>query len=315
MELNFKGDELKIIQLTDLHLRVLDGTNAEQSTLELVSELARTEKPDIFVITGDLVFTADCLPIYRKFGRFMDDIGIPWAFCFGNHDRQFNASTAEIEEAICESKTCMYERSAEGVDGDGCYCIELKSDPERSPWVLYMFDSGDTINIDGHERTAHVRPTQISWFINKNGEITGRGGYSCTLAFMHIPLPEYREMWDTKPCFGMKLEEQCESAVNSGLLAAMQWNGSGKGVFVGHDHVNDYWGTMLGTRLCYGRGTGFDGRDADGSRRGAYSRPGVVPGARVIVVNRNNHLPFKTYIHLAGGEIIENQPEHQPEVK
>lgn len=42
-----------------------------------------------------------------------------------------------------------------------------------------------------------------------------------SLAFFHIPLPEYEEVWNTKICYGEKREEITAPRVNSGLFTAM----------------------------------------------------------------------------------------------
>ncbi len=55
---------------------------------------------------------------------------------------------------------------------------------------------------------------------------------------------------------GTRMEEACSSRINTGMFAAMKEAGDVMGVFVGHDHDNDYavmWKNIL---LAYGRYTG-----------------------------------------------------------
>lgn len=70
---------------------------------------------------------------------------------------------------------------------------------------------------------------------------------------MHIALPEYNEVWDTRICYGDKREEVCAPKINSGFFTAMLETGHTKAVFVGHDHINDYIGDLYGILLGYGR--------------------------------------------------------------
>jgi hypothetical protein len=59
------------------------------------------------------------------------------------------------------------------------------------------------------------------------------------------------------------------SIVNSGLFSAFLKMKDVKGTFVGHDHVNDYWGQFHGLQLCYGKATGYNGYGKERFQRGA----------------------------------------------
>ena len=73
-----------------------------------------------------------------------------------------------------------------------------------------------------------------------------------------------------------------------------------KGIFVGHDHSNDYMGNLHGIELCYGRTTGHR-QHQDNS---------YILGARVIQLNENEN-EFQTWIRLEDGMMKE--PEiHYP---
>jgi hypothetical protein len=78
------------------------------------------------------------------------------------------------------------------------------------------------------------------------------------LAFFHIPIPEYNAVF-TNPSMvvGEKQEIICSASVNSGLFTSLVEAGDVKATFVGHDHVNDYCGSLLGINLCYGGGIGY----------------------------------------------------------
>jgi hypothetical protein len=100
----------------------------------------------------------------------------------------------------------------------------------------------------------------------------------------------------------MKYEEICPPFVNSGFFSALHEAGDVMGTFVGHDHVNDFIGDLYGIRLAYGRATGYN----------TYGRAGMARGARVIRLTQGVRA-FRTWLHLAGGEVIHEQPLHAPE--
>ena len=79
------------------------------------------------------------------------------------------------------------------------------------------------------------------------------------ISFIHIPIPEFLDVWNQKETFGQKNELVCCSVKNTGLFSAILEQKNIKGIFVGHDHKNDYSGDLDGVMLGYGRKTGYGG--------------------------------------------------------
>lgn len=113
-----------------------------------------------------------------------------------------------------------------------------------------------------------------------------------SLVFFHIPLPEYGEVWEQGDCLGQKGEDVCAPKLNTGLFAALWETGESPGVFVGHDHLNDYVGVLHGVPLCYGRVSGYN----------TYPRDATPRGARVIRLREGTN-GFKTWLRLDDGTV------------
>jgi hypothetical protein len=100
------------------------------------------------------------------------------------------------------------------------------------------------------------------------------------MAFIHIPLPEYRNAADIEPASGSWLEGPTAPYFNSGFKSALVEEGV-LAVSCGHDHVNDY--CALSKRdagnaddanagkpelwMCYAGGSGFGGYAGYGGYR------------------------------------------------
>lgn len=84
----------------------------------------------------------------------------------------------------------------------------------------------------------------------------------------------------------------CAPALNTGMFTAMKEAGDVMGVFVGHDHDNDYAVMWHGILLAYGRYTGGNT---------VYNH--LPNGARVIVLKEGQRT-FDTWIDLAGGQQV-----------
>ena len=289
------GEKFKIAQFTDLHLDYLDDNGPEQKTLKLVRDCIRDEKPDLVVITGDLVTSEASAETIKGFSDVMTELKQPWAFVFGNHDREYGAPESVLEKILTESEYCLFEPGDSDIKGSGNYCIEIKNADNRLQWALYMLDSGDYLRTDKCNGYAHIDISQINWFKNHAKNLTAKGEYS-SLFFFHIPLCEYNEIWEKKLSNGEKNEGICSPVLNSGLFSAMVESGNAKGVFVGHDHTNDFAGELYGVKLCYGRGSGFGA-----PKRGAYGKDGYKHGARMIVLDNDC---FNTYIYFEDNTVL-----------
>ena len=139
----------------------------------------------------------------------MDRLGTPWAFVFGNHDREerFHFPAEKIEERLWQSKTCVYRHGERDVAGDGNYTVRI-FDGAKLPWVLYMIDSHSSISLEGQHPYAHIEHSQIEWYRRTRDSLLGEFGKSSSLFFFHIPLPEYV----TTICHGkMKPEDKEDS--------------------------------------------------------------------------------------------------------
>ena len=78
------------------------------------------------------------------------------------------------------------------------------------------------------------------------------------MRFFIIALPEYNQAASSESAilYGIRKEKACAPQLNSGLFAAMKEMGDVRGVFVGHDHDDDYAVSWKGILLAYGRYTG-----------------------------------------------------------
>jgi hypothetical protein len=92
---------------------------------------------------------------------------------------------------------------------------------------------------------------------------------------------------------GEKNENVGAGAFNSGLFGAVMDRGDVAGIFVGHDHVNDFTGDYFGVRLGYSANVGFgtyglEGDDKDRMR-----------GARVFRIREDVPRAFETFMVYA----------------
>ena len=302
--LKFRSDQrFKIVQFTDIHWH--NGEPADQQSAALMTQIAAAESPDLIVLTGDILAGGGCddaADSLREVVKIVEGCGIPWAAVFGNHDDEGSADRHELMAVMQDSKLSLAQPGPEEIPGVGNYLLPIQnSEEDVSTALLYFIDSGSyaPTDIDGYD---WIRREQIAWYLQESARFTAEAGPPLpALAFFHIPIPEYDEVWDFHTCYGVKYENVCAPRINTGFFAAMHEAGDVMGTFVGHEHINDFWGDLHGIRLCYGRATGYH----------TYGREGFPRGARVIQLQEGAR-QFETWLHLDDGTIIHSQPEHTP---
>ncbi|CAH1201847.1 3',5'-cyclic adenosine monophosphate phosphodiesterase CpdA [Paenibacillus plantiphilus] len=300
-----KNGTFRIVQFTDIHWQNDDP--ADWLSRDLMQEILNAEAPDLVVFTGDIIHSELCDNPAAAFAHAVSAVsesGTPWAFVFGNHDAEEGITREALMTLSGRLPGCIAQRGPSECSGVGNYSIIIggSEDCARTAAVLYLFDSGSKApqDIGG---AAWIEQDQIQWYRQQSlrYRTSKNGGAVPSLAFFHIPLPEYNDLWDFHTCYGTNLEGVGSPRINSGLFHAFWESGDVKGVFAGHDHLNDYWGYLHGISLCYGRTTGFN----------AYGRDGLARGARVIEL-REGDGEFATWLRLEGGVLVKEQPLHSP---
>ncbi|KAK3939577.1 Metallo-dependent phosphatase-like protein [Diplogelasinospora grovesii] len=210
----------KIMQLADLHLSTGVGKcrdalpldwngnhggrcDADPRTLDFVAKILEEERPDLVVLSGDQVngdTAPDAQTAIFKYAQLLIKHKVPYVSIFGNHDDEGSMSRAAQMDLI---ETLPYSLSRAGphdIDGVGNYYVEVlaRGSSGHSALTVYLLDthaySPNERKFKGYD---WIKPNQIEWFQNtaqglkkKHKEYTH---VHMDVAFIHIPLPEYRD--------------------------------------------------------------------------------------------------------------------------
>jgi hypothetical protein len=291
--LKFNNHKFKIVQFTDLHLiNSPEYKKGNDSTLELIKTIVEIEKPDLVVFTGDVVVSHKAADEWKELIQPLSDLKIPFAVTFGNHDTETDITKQQTLKILQANPYNMTSDESSAGAGVGNYTVTIKSsDDKTNKWVLYFFDSHAYPRDTTLGSYDWIKNSQVQWYRNKSAEFTHKERKILpSLAFFHIPVPEYEYLRLQNTTIGNKIETVCSPFYNSGLFVSFIEMGDVSGVFVGHDHNNDFAGVLANICLAYGRKTGYNA---------AYKEV-LERGARVIELNENQN-KFTTYIRTLSG--------------
>lgn len=322
--------DLKVVQLTDIHIGGgWMSVKKDAKALNAVAAMLTAEKPDLVILTGDMVYpvpfqagTFNNEISTRMLITLMESLGVYYTVCFGNHDSEFYATHTreEVSDLWADEslKYSIYQEGPEDVDGYGNQVIKVKNSEGIVTNAYYVFDShdytdGDVLGIQW--KYDNIHENQIEWYKNSvlaidaaNKAVNPEYPMFTSLAFFHIPLEEYGIAWNEYKDNGYNDTENVkyydgwyhESDEKSycgiypdNLFETMLELGSTKGIFCGHDHVNNASIEYKGIRLTYGMSIDYL----------AYlelNKEGAQRGCTVITLRRTAsfRFPSKTTIRI-----------------
>lgn len=262
-----KDGKFRIVQFTDTHIGNMPFTKEDQSTFALIDKVAKNIEADLAIHTGDIIWSEGVKNpdlVFQKTLEKLDSLPYPLAITFGNHDSEDNITRSQLryiyEEHISkkpEKKHCFSIEDREN------YVLEIyDQSKQKIQHAIFILDSGDypkklTKNIGTY---AWLYPEQVEWYrqvsrLYREGDQVKRH-----LIFQHIPIPEYWQAGENIISGKWNETNEAISAphINTGMFHAMIENEETWGMFVGHDHENNFDSLYHGIHLVYGCVSGYN---------------------------------------------------------
>ena len=174
---------VKILQITDTELidaaqaRTVDSLSAElkeeyarkniyANCFNYISELVDCEKPDLIILTGDIVsgIYDDNGSMWLRLIEFMDSLNIPWAPVFGGLDNESAKGGAWQRTQLTSAQNVLFKEG--NVTGNGDYTIGI-TDNGVLRRVIFMLDSN---------AGAGINSAQVEWMKSVISEVESHYG-------------------------------------------------------------------------------------------------------------------------------------------
>lgn len=280
-----EGKDCVVLQLTDT--QIIDASQARTNDrlgpseklywaknkvkyrcYNYVKKTIEETKPDLILITGDLVYgefddDGSCLVSLLE---FLDGFDIPYAPIFGNHD---NASHRGVEwqcEQLENAKNCLFKRNE--LTGNGNYTVGIKQG-DKIKRVFIMLDSHNCLI------PAGIYDDQIDWYTDVIQKIKEKEPQVKISFAMHIQPFVFKDAFakygfdnfadDFKPINIDAVKNKSETDfgyIGAGLKTIFDENYKvfesiknlgADSIFVGHQHPNSGSVVYEGIRFQYGQ--------------------------------------------------------------
>ena len=269
---NPSDDAFRIISTSDFHLE--DDYEINNKTLGIFARQIADLKPDLAVITGDVIQTKYQQIDVIRFARLMEKTGIYWTIVFGNHEVREEKGIYKwmMAKSVSMYPHCLCKIGPDNLYGYANHTINIIGANGKLRETLFLFDSGRDIrdeyrkdyNIsDDLQGYDFLKKEQIEFYENEIKTLKKKYGSFKSIMYMHIPLCEYALAFkddgnggyvpsgECEILYGSQFESVACSPVNTGMFDAILRNGSTRAVFAGHDHVNNWCALYKGVYLIY----------------------------------------------------------------
>ncbi len=233
---------------------------------ETVDRLIQKTKPNLITLTGDNAFDPFA---YLRLIRFIESYNIPWAPVMGNADHTGLVSEFWAAYQLSQAKNCLFKCGPENM-GYGNYIINI-AENGRVVHTLFMMDTHheDEMQQGSYD---HFYKEQISWYEWAVKGIAAEAGRIVpSSVFMHIPVPEYLDAWNSicnsqtgelcppydKAEFCKYQEQIGAPKFNYGFFELCKSLGSTRNMLCGHEHINCFAINYQGINLVYTMKTGY----------------------------------------------------------
>jgi len=293
IQLQFNKDgNFKIAQFTDIHWS--NNSPNCSKTIDVIKQVLAAEKPDIAILTGDIVTDTPAKEGWLRIAKIFEDTETPWTVTLGNHDEEAGITRAGVFDLIGNLPYFVGEKGPE-LSGNGNYVLPVQSyDGTKTRALLYCIDSHNKPSAYKYGHYDWIHFDQIDWYRKTSERYTAQNNNIPlpALAFFHIPILEFNNIAGKEKTLGNRGEGVASPEINSGIFCSMVEKKDVMGIFVGHDHDNDYIGIDQGIAMAFGRTSGVD----------AYGK--LERGGRIIKMYEGKN-QFDTWIRTPKGTELE----------
>lgn len=308
--LHFNADgKFRILNFSDIQ----DDETLDSRVKSFIRRAVYDARPDLIALTGDNIYGPDVASgktsvAIAEFMDIFEELGIPVAIVFGNHDDDDNISKEQQMQMYSSYSVNISYDEGSSMDGCGTYNVPIYGSTDRNKvkFNLWMFDTGSSINNAVSSQYDYMRASQLNWYVSKSNELkAANGGVPVpSIAFQHIIVNEIYDALQEVSSGGVSHngkhytlpstaspdsvlgEHPCPSSnANETEFAVLKQQGDVIAIVSGHDHKNMFVVPHQGIDLINTPAAGFYETKLPIIGTVIYSGDPATRGARIIDVD------------------------------
>ena len=184
--------DFTVLQFTDTHL-ISGTTGKDEKTLTAVHTQIEAQKPDLVVISGDMIEGSNVDPRFNKLaaieavGTLFEELGQYWAYVPGNNDGEKNGSTEDVVAVLSAYNHCIVA-DEENSTGATQYAVDLqRADGTLAHSLIFM----DSLARDANNDYDYMKADQVQWVSRTIAEKQSANPNGAVSLFFHMNTPNF----------------------------------------------------------------------------------------------------------------------------
>ena len=186
-----KGD-FTILQFTDTHF-INGETKNDRKTLDAIKRLTEEQKPDLVVVSGDMIEGNNSKRSYNKqnaidcIAGIFEDLKQYWAYVPGNNDGEMCGSSADVSAYLSQYDYCILSNEKD-LTGAVQYAVDLKDSEGK---LLHSLIFMDSLARDENNKYDYMKADQIKWAQDTVNEKKAQNPDVFFSFFFHMNTPNF----------------------------------------------------------------------------------------------------------------------------
>ncbi len=193
-ELDDDGD-FTVLQFSDTHFKSFLNYS-DQFLLAKMEQQVKSLKPDLVVVTGDMINDGDSGTFNKAFvlrtvAEMFEENGQYWAYIPGNNDGLNYGTSADVTAYLGQYEHCLVSDDPE-VSGGAQYSIDLTDEGELTHSFIFL-DTMDYDDEDPDHTYGYVHEDQVKWCENEIASKQTENPDVKISVFLHENTPAFRK--------------------------------------------------------------------------------------------------------------------------
>ncbi len=187
--------DFTVLQFSDTHFRSM-ANFSDLYLLNKMSEQVKKEKPDLVVVTGDMINDGDSgmfnkAYVLRSVAEMFEEENQYWAYVPGNNDGLNYGSSEDVTAYLLQYEHCLVSDERD-ISGGAQYSVDIYNENVLTHSLVFL-DTMDYDNEDDYYKYGYVHEDQVQWCKEEIASKKRENPNVKVSVFMHENTPAFQK--------------------------------------------------------------------------------------------------------------------------